>query len=139
MAAGSGGLPGAARNMIVITELPDGMFDNVEKGSSEDVIYLGACKSNVNKEWNMKLFPVLKDTVSSTLRTADMNGVPLMQSDVETERQIQTRLRTFIKDLVAAGSSLRKPFSALEKNKFSIPNLCTVSGVCTSREFSLRA
>lgn len=101
LAAGSGGLLGAARNMIVIVRRPQGVFENVESDPGDEVL-LGACKSAVNPRWNGRLFPVIRDTREGVLRAVDRDGVPLLQADEHEELQVAQYLHELLPLLIEA-------------------------------------
>jgi hypothetical protein len=101
LAAGSGGLLGAARNMLVIVRRPQGVFENVEAGNGDEVL-LGACKSAVNPRWNGKIFPVIRDTREGVLRAVDREGVPLLQADEHDELEVARYLHELLPLLIEA-------------------------------------
>lgn len=101
LAAGSGGLLGAARNALVLARRPQGMFENVEVDPNDEVL-VGACKSNVTGRWNGKLFPVVRDMQEGVLRAVDRQGVPLLHADEHDEREVAAYLHELLPLLVEA-------------------------------------
>ncbi len=101
LAAGSGGLLGAARNALVLARRPQGLFENVEVDPGDEVL-VGACKSNVTGRWNGKLFPVVRDMQQGVLRAVDRDGVPLLQADEHEEKRVSEYLNEMLPLLIEA-------------------------------------
>lgn len=125
LAAGSGGLVGAARNMVVLAPRgQSGLYDNVELDEGDEV-FIGVCKSSINPDWNMRLFPVIRDARLRTLRAVDHDGTPLLSTEADREKLSQKSIKTFVMAAVEALSELRQPASASSNSKVALAALLT--------------
>ena len=121
--SGSAGLIASTRHALAFAPCPPGKFENVQMSDERDTLWMVGVKTNAIPDAAFKIFPVIRDYNERVLRTTDLDGVPLLQTDEGAEKKLQEELRAALPLAIRAAAELRSPFIQKASSKLSVQAL----------------